>query len=259
MGLLMPSAPIGEEAAHGRFRTCALVSRRRGRSVQLLSPRPLLYGSADRPCRRMPMRAVVCRELRRTRRPGAGRTADAGARRLRRADPGPRGRRQLRRQPDARAAATRRSRRCPSPRASSSPARSRPWAPACAAWSRASACWPWSATAPSPSRPWRAPTTWCSLPDDMDDVTAAGFAIAYGTAHGALRWRADLHAGETLARAWRRRRRRADRGRVRQGASGATVIATARGAEKLAVARAHGADHAARQRRPRHQGARCAS
>ena len=36
------------------------------------------------------------------------------------------------------------------------------------------------------------------LPDDMDDVTAAGFAIAYGTAHGALRWRADLHAGETL-------------------------------------------------------------
>ncbi|MGD9510698.1 MAG: alcohol dehydrogenase catalytic domain-containing protein, partial [Geminicoccaceae bacterium] len=30
------------------------------------------------------------------------------------------------------------------------------------------------------------------LPDDIDDVTAAGFAIAYGTAHGALRWRAEL-------------------------------------------------------------------
>ena len=81
------------------------------------------------------------------------------------------------------------------------------------------------------------------LPDDMDDVTAAGFAIAYGTAHGALRWRAGLHAGESL---------------VVHGAGGgvgltavecgkaigAVVIATARGEEKLAVARAHGADHA---------------
>jgi NADPH2:quinone reductase len=80
------------------------------------------------------------------------------------------------------------------------------------------------------------------LPDDMDEVTAAGFAIAYGTAHGALRWRAGLHAGETL---------------VVHGAGsgvgltavecgkaiGAVVIATARGAEKLEVARAHGADH----------------
>ena len=80
------------------------------------------------------------------------------------------------------------------------------------------------------------------LPDDMDEVTAAGFAIAYGTAHGALRWRAELHAGETL---------------VVHGAGsgvgltavecgkaiGATVIATARGDEKLEVARAHGADH----------------
>ena len=37
-----------------------------------------------------------------------------------------------------------------------------------------------------------------ALPDEMDAVTAAGFAIAYGTAYGALRWRADLHAGETL-------------------------------------------------------------
>lgn len=81
------------------------------------------------------------------------------------------------------------------------------------------------------------------LPDGMDEVTAAGFAIAYGTAHGALRWRADLHAGETL---------------VVHGAGGgvgltavqcgkaigATVIATARGEDKLAVAREHGADHA---------------
>ena len=80
------------------------------------------------------------------------------------------------------------------------------------------------------------------LPDDMDDVTAAGFAIAYGTAHGALRWRAGLHAGESL---------------VVHGAGsgvgltavecgkaiGAVVIATARGEEKLAVARDRGADH----------------
>jgi NADPH2:quinone reductase len=80
------------------------------------------------------------------------------------------------------------------------------------------------------------------LPEGIDDVTAAGFAIAYGTAHGALRWRADLHAGESL---------------VVHGAGGgvgltavecgkaigAMVIATARGEEKLAMACAHGADH----------------
>ncbi len=80
------------------------------------------------------------------------------------------------------------------------------------------------------------------LPDGMDWTTAAGFAIAYGTAHGALRWRADLHAGETLLV------HGAGSGvgltAVECGkALGATVIATARGAEKLDVARAHGADH----------------
>ena len=80
------------------------------------------------------------------------------------------------------------------------------------------------------------------LPDDMDDVTAAGFAIAYGTAHGGLRWRADLHAGEVLLV------HGAGGGvgltAVECGkALGATVIATARGDAKLAVAREHGADH----------------
>jgi NADPH2:quinone reductase len=80
------------------------------------------------------------------------------------------------------------------------------------------------------------------LPEHMDDVTAAGFAIAYGTAHGALRWRADLHAGETLLV------HGAGGGvgltAVECGkAMGAKVIATARGADKLAVAKAHGADH----------------
>jgi NADPH2:quinone reductase len=80
------------------------------------------------------------------------------------------------------------------------------------------------------------------LPDTIDFITAAGFAIAYGTAHGALRWRADLHAGETLLV------HGAGGGvgltAVECGkAMGATVIATARGADKLAVAKEHGADH----------------
>lgn len=80
------------------------------------------------------------------------------------------------------------------------------------------------------------------LPDDIDDVTAAGFAIAYGTSYGALVWRAALRPGELL---------------LVHGAAGgvgltavevgkalgATVVATARGAEKLAIAKEHGADH----------------
>ena len=37
----------------------------------------------------------------------------------------------------------------------------------------------------------RFPTAWTSL-------TAAGFAIAYGTSHGALVWRAALKPGELL-------------------------------------------------------------
>jgi NADPH2:quinone reductase len=80
------------------------------------------------------------------------------------------------------------------------------------------------------------------IPDEMDFVTAAGFAIAYGTSHGALRWRADLRPGEVL---------------LVHGAAGgvgltavevgkalgAIVIATAGGPEKLAIAKRHGADH----------------
>ncbi|MCB1968919.1 MAG: NADPH:quinone oxidoreductase family protein [Geminicoccaceae bacterium] len=79
------------------------------------------------------------------------------------------------------------------------------------------------------------------LPDTIDDVTAAGFAIAYGTSHGALEWRAHLQPGERL---------------LVHGAAGgvgltaveigkrmgAHVTATARGDDKLAVARSHGAD-----------------
>jgi len=79
------------------------------------------------------------------------------------------------------------------------------------------------------------------LPESIDDVTAAGFAIAYGTAYGALCWAGRLEAGETL---------------VVHGAAGgvglatvecgralgARVIATARGPDHLAVAREHGAE-----------------
>ncbi len=79
------------------------------------------------------------------------------------------------------------------------------------------------------------------IPDAMDFDTAAGFAVTYGTAHGALRWHADLQPGETL---------------MVHGAAGgvglaavecgkalgARVIASAGDPEKLEVAAAHGAD-----------------
>jgi len=80
-----------------------------------------------------------------------------------------------------------------------------------------------------------------ALPAAMDYVTAASFAVTYGTAHGALRWYLRLQRGETL---------------VVHGAGGgvglaavecgkaigARVIATAGSDEKLALAKAHGAD-----------------
>lgn len=80
------------------------------------------------------------------------------------------------------------------------------------------------------------------IPDAMDFVTAAGFPVAWGTSHFGLAVRAGLKAGETL---------------MVTGAAGgvgltavevgcclgATVIACAGGADKLAVARDHGAAH----------------
>ena len=80
------------------------------------------------------------------------------------------------------------------------------------------------------------------LPEGMDMVTGAAFQIAYGTSHLALTDAAGLAPGETL---------------VVTGAAGgvgltaveighrlgARVVAVARGAEKLAVARAAGAQH----------------
>jgi NADPH2:quinone reductase len=80
------------------------------------------------------------------------------------------------------------------------------------------------------------------IPDAMDFIAAAGFPVAYGTSHLALVLRARLCASEAL---------------VVHGAAGgvgltaveigkaigATVIATASGEAKLAIAQAHGADH----------------
>ena len=80
------------------------------------------------------------------------------------------------------------------------------------------------------------------ISDSMDDVTAAGFQIAYATSHLALKRRARLQEGETL---------------VVLGAAGgvglttveigkalgANVIAVARGTQKLEIASAAGADH----------------
>lgn len=80
------------------------------------------------------------------------------------------------------------------------------------------------------------------IPDSMEFAVAAGFPIAYGTSHGALEWRARLQPGETLlvhGAAGGVGLTAVEIGK----AMGATVIATASSAEKLAVARAHGADH----------------
>lgn len=80
------------------------------------------------------------------------------------------------------------------------------------------------------------------LPDAMSFEEAAGFLVTYGTSHIGLCHRGNLRAGETL---------------LVHGAAGgvgltaveigrhlgATVIATASSAEKLATAKAHGAHH----------------
>ena len=80
------------------------------------------------------------------------------------------------------------------------------------------------------------------LPDNMTTTTGAGFLVAYGTSHLALDHRARLKPGETL---------------LVLGAAGgvgltaveigkrmgATVIACARGKDKLSIAQKAGADH----------------
>jgi NADPH2:quinone reductase len=80
------------------------------------------------------------------------------------------------------------------------------------------------------------------VPDSMDLDTASAFTLVYGTAHHALKQRGALQSGETI---------------LILGASGgvglaaievakaigARVIAGASSAEKLAIAKAYGADH----------------
>jgi NADPH2:quinone reductase len=79
------------------------------------------------------------------------------------------------------------------------------------------------------------------IPDIMDFVTAAGFPVAYGTAHLALTHRGQLRGGETLLVT-------GAGGGVGLAAVevgkrlGARVIAAASGADKLKIASEHGAD-----------------
>lgn len=85
------------------------------------------------------------------------------------------------------------------------------------------------------------------LPQGMNFVTAAGFAVVYGTAHVGLERRARLQPGEVLLV-------HGAAGGVGLAAvevgrqMGATVIATGSNEEKLALARAHGAQHAINHR-----------
>ncbi|MES0863636.1 NADPH:quinone oxidoreductase family protein [Ruegeria sp. SCPT10] len=81
-----------------------------------------------------------------------------------------------------------------------------------------------------------------SLPDTISFEEAAAIQIAYGTSHLALDHRARLQPGETLlvtGAAGGVGLTAVEIGKL----MGATVIAQARGADKLAIAKAAGADH----------------
>ena len=80
------------------------------------------------------------------------------------------------------------------------------------------------------------------IPDRMPYAEATNFPTLYPTAYGALRWKANLQPGEVLLV------HGAGGGSGLTGievgkAMGATVIASAGGADKLAAAREAGADH----------------
>ena len=80
------------------------------------------------------------------------------------------------------------------------------------------------------------------IPDAMSFEQAAGFQVAYGTSHMALAHRGRLQPGETLlvtGAAGGVGLTAVEIGKL----MGATVIAHARGADKLKVAQAAGADH----------------
>ncbi len=88
-----------------------------------------------------------------------------------------------------------------------------------------------------------APAAVCApVPEGMSDVEAAGFLVTYGTSHLALGHRAGLQPGENLlvlGAAGGVGLTAVEIGKL----MGATVIASARGADKLAAARDMGADH----------------
>lgn len=80
------------------------------------------------------------------------------------------------------------------------------------------------------------------IPDNMSANDAAAFLIAYGTTHVALDYRANLQKGErllVLGAAGGIGLTAVELGKL----MGAEVIACARGADKLAVCKAAGADH----------------
>ena len=70
----------------------------------------------------------------------------------------------------------------------------------------------------------------------------AGFPVAYSTSYGALEWRARLKRGETVLVSGAAGGVGLSAVEVAK-AMGATVIAMAGNAEKLALAKSHGADH----------------
>ena len=80
------------------------------------------------------------------------------------------------------------------------------------------------------------------LPEAMGFDIAGGFPVAYGTAYGALAWRADLKAGDSLLVLGAAGGVGLSAVEVGK-AMGATVIAAAGGPKKGDIAREHGADH----------------
>ncbi|SFR43126.1 NADPH:quinone oxidoreductase family protein [Litoreibacter janthinus] len=80
------------------------------------------------------------------------------------------------------------------------------------------------------------------LPDNMDFPDAAAFQVAYSTSHVALDYRAQLKPGDTLlvlGAAGGVGLTAVELGKL----MGATVIAAARGSDKLAICKQAGADH----------------
>ncbi|MEH6473620.1 MAG: NADPH:quinone oxidoreductase family protein [Halopseudomonas sp.] len=80
------------------------------------------------------------------------------------------------------------------------------------------------------------------LPDDISDQQAAALPCAFGTAHHALKQRAQLQSGETLLVLGASGATGLAAVQIGK-AMGATVIAACSSDEKLKLAKSHGADH----------------